>query len=223
MKETLKEDDHISFKRRESENLIVHAKRVEAMWRKASAVHESHGIDFCPTSYLFLWKNKRQILETMARASKAIIGVVVEAPIVEKWRSSTSKNRAIVREVLILVSEKQTVTLAEAEVACQGHAGRESVRKCLNLGVNLNCLEKCGEHYAISDLLIEESVHRCAIKMTDPHILKMAEVVLAYNTYREIMMDTSELEKRKPMPQDSPPTLHEAIHTRGFDDAGDYL
>tara|TARA_R100001082_G_scaffold43250_1_gene22984 strand:- start:77 stop:754 length:678 start_codon:yes stop_codon:yes gene_type:complete len=222
MKETLKEDDRPSFKKRENENLIVHAKRVEAMWKKASAVHESHGIEFCPTSYLFLWRNKRQLLETLTRASKSMLDVVVEAPIVEEWRSSTPKNRAIVREILILLSDKKTVTLSEAEVACQEHAGRESVRTCLNLGVDLHCLEKTGVHYAISDSILEESVNRLSIKMTDPHILKMCEIIVSYNTYRQLQMDTYALEKKTPLPQDSPPTLHEAIHSRGINDSGDY-
>ena len=207
---------------RTMDSVIEHGKAAGVMWRAAETVHDNHRIEFDPVTFLFAWRNKRQLVSVMARAAKALMAAVDEAPLIEAWRSSTVKNEKIVREVMALLHEKNSVTVAEVEAKCQDFSTRETVRSCLNLGVEQTVLEKKNGHYEVSDNLTREMTDRVSIKMCDAHIREMSEIITAYNTMRSFMFKTHELEKDAQLPQDSPPTIHESIHYRGLKDDGQY-
>jgi hypothetical protein len=214
--------DFFKLHGRQLENLEDHSRRMEAMWEIADNFHQNQSIDFDPMTFLLLWRNKREISRVFMRASKAMIAAVDDCPLVEEWRGATPKNMHICREILILLHEKDRITLSEAEVACQIIAKRESVRQCLKLGVEINVLEKTGEHYSASEGILREMVLRATSKIADQDIRAMSDIVTAYNTMRELMQTTNALEKNNPLPQDSPKTIHEMMHVFGTDSHGNY-
>ena len=207
---------------RRLENLEDHSRRMETMWEIADNFHQNQSIDFDPMTFLLLWRNKREISRVFMRASKAMIAAVDDCKLVEQWRGATPKNMHICREVLILLHEQDQITLSEAEVACQSFAKRESVRQCLKLGVEINVLEKTGDHYAASEGILREMVLRASAKIVDENIRAMADIVTGYNAMRDLMKTTNTVERNNPLPQDAPKTIHEMMHVYGTDEHGNY-
>ena len=124
------------------DNIIDHGKAAGVMWQRSEQVHRNQRIRFDPMTFLFSWRNRRQLASVMARAASALTAPVEEAPRIEEWRSSTVKNEKIVRETLALLNEKRSVTVAEVQMKCVScfQTTRETVRNCLNLGVELNAV-----------------------------------------------------------------------------------
>jgi hypothetical protein len=205
-------------------NIIEHGQAAGTMWQRSEQVHRNHRIRFDPMTFLFSWRNRRQLASVMARAASALTAPVEEAPRIEEWRSSTVKNEKIVRATMALLNEKRSVTVAEVLEKCVNNfkTTRETVRNCLNLGVELKVLEKRNEQYEVSEILSQEITDRVSIKMCDRDVVEMAEIVNAYNLMREFMFKTYGLERDARLPQDSPASIHEQIHKRGLEDDGSY-
>ena len=129
---------------------------------------------------------------------------------------------------MIALTRQPNVTVSQVET--ESKASRESVRKCLNHGVDLGLLKKfsggrkSAELYEITEKLTEQLADRTAVKLHDKKLYELARLIVMIHDLRNFREQSKELERIDGhIPGDAWPTLQEALMDEGTAETGEYL
>jgi hypothetical protein len=209
-------------------NIIDHGFAALSGMKKRSKVYERHNIDFDPLINTLLFRHRRYINFLLAEGSLALIAQVNEGEDVQKWRSASLQTPLITRHCMIALTRQATVTVSQVET--ESKASRESVRKCLNHGVELGLLKKSAggkksaELFEITEKLTEQLADRTALKLHDQKLYELSRLIVMIHELRDFREKSKELERIDGIiPGDAWRILQEVLLEQDKDETGEYL
>jgi len=191
-------------------NLKEHIKYIAAAFKKRGEFYRKRGLELSPTTHTFLWSQRRYLLSASTRAILVWNSISGDSPKIESWHNATATNRVIARRIQNVLIEHRSATMSRFVVACEGIAKRESVRRCVNMGVDLGLLEKCGDGYMITQTYADELFNRVILAARHPDSVEWARMVLAVNQ-TETLIQTNRFPRQDDHPLATPLTLAEEI------------
>ena len=191
-------------------NLKEHIRFIANAFKKRGEFYRKRGLELTPSTHTFLWSQRRYLMWAGTRSVLAWDSIRGDAPTIEKWHNATVTNRMIVRRVQDVLIENKSASISRFVVECEGIAKRETVRRCVNMGVDLGLLEKVGEGYAMTTLYADELFNRAILGLRHPDMVEWARMVLAVNQAETLILD-NRFPRRDDHPLDTPPTLAEEI------------
>jgi hypothetical protein len=123
-------------------NLQEHIKFIASAFKRRGEFYRKRGLELSPTTHTFLWSRRRYLLSAGTRAALVWDRIAGESPTIEKWHSATVTHKLIVRRIQDVLVDHQSATMSRFAVACEDVAKRETVRRCITMGVELGLLEK---------------------------------------------------------------------------------
>lgn len=106
--------------------------------------------------------------------------------------------------------DHQSATMSRFTVASENVAKRETVRRCVGMGVELGLLKKCGDGYEMTKLYADELFNRVILGLRQPDMVEWARMVLAVNQTETLILD-NRYPRQDDHPLDTPLTLPELI------------
>jgi hypothetical protein len=201
-------------------NLKEHIKYIANAFKRRGEFYRKRGLELTPSMHTFLWSQRRYLMWAGTRSVLAWDSIRGDAPTIEKWHNATVTNRMIVRRIQDVLIENKSASISRFVVECEGIAKRETVRRCVNMGVELGLIEKVGEGYAMTALYADELFNRAILGLRHPDMIEWARMVLAVNQ-AETIIQHNRFPRRDDHPLDTPLTLAEEIAAGRYTGADD--
>ena len=192
-------------------NLKDHIRYIANAFKKRGEFYRKRGLELSPTTHTFLWSQRRYLVSAATRAA-LVWGNIGDgaAPKVEKWHAASATNRLNVHRIQNVLIDHSSATMSRFAVACEDIAKRETVRRCVAMGVELGLLKKCDEGFSITPEYAEELFDRANLGVRHPDMVEWARMVLAVNQ-AETLIQQNRYPRQDDHPLDTPLTIIEAI------------
>ena len=191
-------------------NLKEHIRYIASAFKRRGEFYRKRGLELSPTTHTFLWSQRRYLMSAGTRCSLVWDRIAGDSPTIEKWHSASVTNRFIARRVQDVLIDHQSGTMSRFAVACEDVAKRETVRRCVAMGVELGLLEKCGDGYTMTALYADELFNRAILGLRHPDMVEWARMVLAVNQ-TETLVQHNRYPRQDDHPLDTPLTIIEEI------------
>ena len=201
-------------------NLKEHIRFIANAFKKRGEFYAKRGLVLTPLTHTFFWAQRRYLLSVATRSVLAWDSIAAESPNISKWHNATATNRLIVRRIQDVLIENKSASMSRFVVACEGVAKRETVRRCIAMGIDLGLLKKCGDNYTMTALYADELFNRAILGLRHPDMVEWARMVLAVNQSETIMLD-NRYPRHDDHPLDTPLTLMEEIAADRYTDGDD--
>ena len=198
--------------------LKEHIAFVTKAFGKRLAFYRERDLELTPQAHTHLWSNRRYMVNIISKAMLANFEMTDDSPQLSKWRHGSHKTSMVTRIVISVLSEQSSATWTELCYRCEKYASRESVRKCLSLGVELGLLEKDEEdHYQITDLLAHELFDRSIMRLRHPDVVEAAQFCVTLNNMEQYYQNPK-FPRSEEHPLSTPITINEALQTGVYGD-----
>ena len=191
-------------------NLREHIKHIASALKKRGEFYRKRGLELTPSTHAFLWSQRRYLLSAATRSVLVWDRIAADSPTIEKWHNATVTNRLIVRRIQDVLIENKSASMSRFVVACEGVAKRETVRRCVGMGVNLGLLKKCSDGYTMTTLYADELFNRAILAARHPDMVEWARMILAVNQ-TETLIQHNRFPRHDDHPLGTPLTLAEEI------------
>ena len=188
--------------------------RTRVAWYKKefAEVREIYGVlkkRWALIPHLLVWRQRYRAIYLINNTAKHLrfsmkdYGLDMDDPITV-WRESSKVGFTVAIEVVLLAVTRKSFTISEVEVACEGRAGRTTVKAMLKTGVEMGLLTHDSKLHAYlpTDYLIKSAFNRMIVKMLDPKIIEFSRFVVMFDESRknaELTVNQEEIGKLNTM------------------------
>ncbi len=200
--------------------LREHIEFVRSAFKKRLTFYQSRGLNLSPSTHTLLWQHRRYMVDVSSRAMMALMKHGSESPLIKEWRETSPKNANISRVIQTVLTRQKYATLAQLTYEAQEYGSRESVRRCISIGVDLKLLDKENENYKLSEVYVNESFDRSILRIRHPDVVEFAQFVSSLHNIESLIQEPK-FPRTDDHPFATPLTLTEEIAQGNYSEGSD--
>ena len=197
--------------------LREHIEFVRQAFKKRLTFYQSRGLNLSPSTHTLLWQHRRYMVDVSSRAMLALMKHGNESPLIKEWRETSPKNANISRVIQTVLTRQKYATLAQLTYEAQEYGSRESVRRCVAIGIELDLLIKDADQYKLSDAYVNESFDRSILRIRHPDVVEFAQFVASLHNIESLIQEPR-FPRVDDHPMATPLTLTEEIAAGEYQD-----